>query len=208
MKKFDILNRIREEKIMAIVRVETEERAIEIVEGCLAGGVSCLEISYTNKNAGDIIQFLDKKYREKILIGAGTVLDSETARDAIINGAQFIISPSFSRDVATLCNRYHIPYIPGCMTMTEVVSAIETGSDMIKAFPSSSLIGPSVIGTIKTPLPDVAVLSSGGVTLDNVHEWLDAKADCMGIGSLLSKGTTEEIANNAKKLRASVNNYK
>lgn len=207
MIKFERLNRIHQEKIMAIIRVETKERAIEIAEGCLAGEVSCLEISYTNDTAGDMIHFLKETYGTRLFLGAGTVLDGYTARHAIIKGAEFIISPSFSAEVAQVCNRYHVPYLPGCMTMTEVVSAIESGCDMVKAFPTSSLIGPEVIGTIKTPLPNVAVLSSGGVTLDNVHRWLDAGVDCMGIGSLLSKGSSEEIATNAKQLRGLVNSY-
>lgn len=208
MEKLATLNRIHEEKIMAVVRVETIERGVEIVEGCLAGGVSILEISYTNANAGEVIQALQEAYGEKLLLGAGTVLDAPTARDAILHGAKFVIAPNFSLEVARLCNRYQIPYMPGCTTMTELVEALEAGAAMIKAFPIANYYGPSLVQTIKTPLPYVSILSSGGVTLDNVDEWLANNIDCMGIGSLLTKGTKETITKNAKALRKAVNHAK
>lgn len=204
MQKLTTLSRIYQEKLMAIIRVETIERAQEIVDGCLEGEISCLEISYTNKNAGDIIEQLKAIYQDKIVIGAGTVLDSETARHALLKGAEFIIAPNFNHEVARLCNRYQIPYMPGCTSMTEIVEALEAGADMVKAFPTSSFVGPKVVSTIKTPMPQVPVLSSGGVTLDNVADWLHAGVDCMGIGTLLSKGTQEEIAENARRLRQKV----
>lgn len=204
MQKLATLSRIYQEKLMAIIRVETIERAQEIVDGCLEGKISCLEISYTNKNAGDIIEQLKEIYQDKIVIGAGTVLDSETARHALLKGAEFIIAPNFNHEVARLCNRYQIPYMPGCTSMTEIVEALEAGADMVKAFPTSSFVGPKVVSTIKTPMPQVPVLSSGGVTLDNVADWLHAGVDCMGIGTLLSKGTQSEIAENARRLRQKV----
>ncbi|WP_316495955.1 bifunctional 2-keto-4-hydroxyglutarate aldolase/2-keto-3-deoxy-6-phosphogluconate aldolase [Enterococcus faecium] len=208
MEKLTTLNRIHKEKIMAVVRVETVERGAEIVEGCLAGGVSILEISYTNANAGEIIQQLTQAYGDKVLLGAGTVLDAPTARDAILRGAKFVIAPTFSVEVARLCNRYQIPYMPGCTTMTELVEALEAGSDMIKAFPISNYYGPSLVKTIKTPLPYVSILSSGGVTLENVDEWVENGVDCMGVGSLLTKGSRETIAANAKALRMAVEKAK
>lgn len=204
MKKLETMNRIYQEKLMAIIRVETIERAQEIVDGCLEGEISCLEISYTNKNAGDIIEQLKSIYQDKILIGAGTVLDSETARHALLKGAEFIIAPNFNSEVARLCNRYQIPYIPGCTSMSEIVEALEAGADMIKAFPTSSFIGAKVVSTIKTPMPQVPVLSSGGVTSENIADWLDAGVDCMGIGTLLSKGSKAEITKNARTLRQKV----
>ena len=204
MQKLATLSRIYQEKLMAIIRVETIERAQEIVDGCLEGKISCLEISYTNKNAGDIIEQLKEIYQDKIVIGAGTVLDSETARHALLKGAEFIIAPNFNHEVARLCNRYQIPYMPGCTSMTEIVEALEAGADMVKAFPTSSFVGPKVVSTIKTQMPRVPVLSSGGVTLDNVADWLHAGVDCMGIGTLLSKGTQTEIAENARRLRQKV----
>lgn len=208
MKRNEILNRIEASKIMAIVRVETEERAIEISEGCLAGGVDCLEISYTLNNAGEMIKFLKDRYGNQLVVGAGTVLDSETARLAILSGAEFIIAPNFNAEISKMCNRYQIPYMPGCTSYSEMVTALEEGAAMIKAFPISNYYGPSLVSTLKTPLPYMPVMSSGGVTLANIHEWLEAGVDCIGVGSLLTKGTVEDITENAKSLQYAVEQYR
>lgn len=208
MFRTNILTRIEETAIMAIVRVETIERALEIADGCLDGGVDCLEISYTLPNAGEIIKQLNEHYQEKLLIGAGTVLDSETARLAILAGAKFIIAPNYNESVCKLCNRYQIPYMPGCTSVTEMMTAIEAGAAMVKAFPISSYYGPTLIATLKTPTPYLPIMSSGGANLENIEEWLESGVDCVGIGSLLTRGTTEEIAENAKQLKQAVNKYR
>lgn len=202
MYRNNILARILKTKIMAIVRVETIERAVEIAEGCLAGDVDCLEISYTLPNAGEVIAALNERYGDRLVIGAGTVLDSETARLAILSGAKFVIAPNYKEEVCRLCNRYQIPYMPGCTSMTEMVEAMEAGAAMIKAFPISGYYGSSLVPTLKTPLPYMPILSSGGVTLANVKTWAETAIDCIGVGSLLTKGTVEEIAANAKALKA------
>jgi 2-dehydro-3-deoxyphosphogluconate aldolase/(4S)-4-hydroxy-2-oxoglutarate aldolase len=201
MFKADIINRIEATGAMAIVRVETIERGIEIAEGCLEGGVDVLEISYTLPNAGDVIKALSDKFGDKILIGAGTVLDSETARLAILAGAKFVIATNFSREAARLCNRYQIPYAPGCTTVTEMVEALEVGASFIKAFPISNFYGPSLVSVVKTPIPNMPVLASGGANLDNLETWLKNGVDAVGFGGLLTKGTKEEITANAKKIR-------
>lgn len=200
MKKLEILNKIVDEKIMAVVRVETIERAREIVSGCLAGGVSCLEISFTNENAGEIIEQLNKEYGTQLMLGAGTVLDSETARFAILKGAKFIIAPTFSTEVCRLCNRYQIPYFPGCSTMNEAMGALEAGADMIKVFPLASILGPSLIQAMKVPVPHLPIMASGGINQTNIKDWIQAGANCLGIGSLLTSGTQEEIQKNAENL--------
>lgn len=208
MTKLVVLNRIHDEKVMAIVRVDRLERAREIADGCLEGGISILEISYTNNNAGDIIEQLHSIYGDELLLGAGTVLDSETARQAMLKGAQFIIAPNFSSSVASICNRYHIPYMPGCFSLSEVADALTAGADMIKAFPSSAFFGPKIVSAIKVPLPYVPVLSSGGATVDNIKDWLEQGVDCIGVGTLLTKGSKAEIAENARKIRTAISNFK
>ncbi|MGT2753545.1 hypothetical protein [Streptococcus ovis] len=207
MQKIDTLQRLLKSTVMAIVRVETIERAQQIVDGCLAGQIDCLEISYTNANASDIISQLNTIYENKILVGAGTVLDSETARLAILAGAKFIIAPNFNQDVARLCNRYQIPYMPGCTTYTEAVVALEHGASMIKAFPISNFYGYQLGSIFKTPLPYLPLMSSGGVTIDNITNWLESGVEVLGVGSLLTKGTTEEIAFNAQLLRQAVEKF-
>lgn len=207
MYRNQILTRIQETVIMAIVRVETEERAVEIAEGCLAGGVDCLEISYTLPNASQIISFLSKRYGEKLLIGAGTILDSETARLAILAGAKFIIAPNFNENVCRLANRYQIPYMPGCSSVTEMITAMESGAAMVKAFPISNFYGSSLVTTFKTPTPYMPIMSSGGITLNNISEWLETGVDCIGVGGLLTKGTQKEITENAKVLSDAVTKF-
>lgn len=207
MQKVDTLQRLLKTVIMAVVRVETIERACEIVDGCLAGDVDCLEISYTNANASEIISQLSALYGNQILVGAGTILDSETARLAILAGAKFIIAPNFNKEVAVLCNRYQIPYMPGCTSYTEAVVALESGASMIKAFPISNFYGYQLGSVFRTPLPYLPLMSSGGVTLENVGEWLAGGVEVLGVGSLLTKGSTEEIASNARVLRQAVEEF-
>lgn len=200
MQKIKITQKIYDCGVMAIVRVDTLQRAEEIVNGCLKGNVNVLEISYTNSNASEVIAHIKKKYQDQVVIGAGTVLDPETARIAILNGAEFIIAPTFNKDVALLCNRYQIPYAPGCSTYSEMVEALEYGSAFVKVFPVANYFGPDFVKVLKTPLPQMPVMASGGVTLENAHIWFKNKVDCVGVGTLLTKGSEEEIAKNALTL--------
>lgn len=204
MQKADITKRIAQTGAMAIVRVETVERGMEIASGCLDGGVDCLEISYTLPSAGEVIQALRTRFQERLLVGAGTVLDSETARHAILNGAQFIIAPNFSKEVAILCNRYQIPYAPGCTSLSEAIQALEAGAAFIKAFPISDFYGPKLVSVFKTPLPYMPILASGGIDLNNVKDYVKRGVDCCGFGSLLTKGSREDIAQNAQKIRQAI----
>lgn len=208
MYKNNILNRIENTAIMAIVRVETLERAYEIADGCLAGGVDVLEISYTLPNAGEIIKGLNEKYGARLLVGAGTVLDTETARLAILAGAKFIIAPNYKEEVSRICNRYQIPYAPGCTTISEMVDAMESGASMIKAFPISNYYGPQLGTVFKTPIPYMPIMASGGVTIDNIIDWFENGIDCVGIGSLLTKGTSSQIEQNARELVEKLREYR
>ena len=201
---YKILQQIDTIKAMAIVRVETIERSYEIADGLIQGGIPMMEISFTLPNANEVIKALRTKYQDNLLVGAGTVLDSETARLAILAGAQFIIAPNFCEAVAKCCNRYRIHYMPGCTSMSEMVQAMEAGASMIKAFPISNFYGPELIKICKTPLPYMPILASGGVTLDTIDEWIMNGADCLGFGGLLTKGTTADIADNANNIRNAI----
>ena len=202
MKKLYVTKRMYETGALAIVRAKTFERACEIAQGCLDGGVPVLEMSYTLNNAGDIIRQLKEKYQDALCIGAGTVLDAETARHAILNDADFIIAPNYDEGVAQMCNRYQIPYAPGCTTMSEAVQALSAGATFIKAFPISDFYGSKLINVFKTPIPQMPILASGGINLNNLSEWIENGCDVCGFGGLLTKGSVEEIRNNAKQIRS------
>ena len=193
---------------MAIVRTESIERGKEIARGCLQGGIDVMEISYTLPNAGEVITALNHAFGADMLVGAGTVLDAETCRIAILAGAKFVIAPNFSKEVARMCNRYQIPYAPGCTTITEMIEALEVGASYIKAFPISNFYGPQLAKIIKTPVPKMPLMASGGATLDNLQEWLRNGISCVGFGGLLTKGTQAEIAKNAEKIRSIIDTYR
>lgn len=194
MKKVKVLNQLADLGLVAVVRGESSNRAIEVSDACISGGVKAIEITYTLSEASNVISDLKNKYKEveDVVIGAGTVLDCETARLAILSGADFIVSPSFDSETARLCNRYHIPYIPGCMSITEIVKASESGCDVIKLFPSR-FFTPDIIKDIKAPIPNIEIMPSGGIDLTNIEKWFEQGALCAGIGGQLTNGTVEEI---------------
>ena len=208
MKKMDILNRMYESVALAIVRAETIERACEIADGCIKGGVPVMEMSFTLNNAGDIIEGLVKKYGDDLCVGAGTVLDPETARHAILKGAKFIIAPNYCKETAKVCNRYQIPYAPGCTSLTEAIDALSMGASFVKAFPISDFYGSKLVKVFKTPIPNMPILASGGITLDNLRVWLENGVDLCGFGGLLTQGTSEQIAENASKIKSIITEYR
>lgn len=187
MEKDKIISKIKEIGIVAVVRVENAEQAYRVTDACLEGGIPSLEITFTVKGAHKIIENIADKYGDDIILGAGTVLDPETARIAILSGAQYIVSPYLNVDMIKLCNRYQVPTMPGAMTIKEVVEAMEAGADIIKIFPGG-LFGPSIIKDIKGPLPQAQMMPTGGVDVSNVHEWIKAGAVAVGAGSSLTKG--------------------
>ena len=174
--------------LVAVVRAKDAEEAIKISDACLEGGCPSIELTFTVPGAHKVIEALAAKYQSgEMLLGAGTVLDSETARVAILSGANYIVSPGFNLETAKLCNRYRVPYLPGCMTITEVLTALEAGADIVKIFPAD-LFGPKIIKDIKGPLPQAKMMPTGGVDADNVSEWIKAGALAVGAGSSLTKG--------------------
>lgn len=183
-----VLEALKSCGVVAVVRGTTKEIGVKISESCINGSVKAIEVTYTNKFANEIINDLSEKYYKNVdvVIGAGTVLDSETARMAILAGAQYIVSPSFNKDTANLCNRYNIPYIPGVMTINEIVTAYESGVDVIKLFPGNAF-GQGYISSVKAPLPHANIMVTGGVNLENIDTWVKAGASIVGIGGELNK---------------------
>ena len=202
MKKYDLLNKVVESGVVAVVRASSADDAIKISEACIAGGINAIEVTFTVDYAHDVIKGLKQKFNKgELVIGAGTVLDSETARVAILNGADFIVSPGFDLESAKLCNRYQVPYLPGCVTITEIVRAMEAGCDVVKLFPGS-LAGPSYVKAVKGPLPHANIMPTGGVSLANVAEWIKAGVVAVGVGGELTapakKGEYDKVTENAK----------
>lgn len=188
MKKEQVIARIRETGLVAVIRAENEDKAVRITEACLKGGVAAIEITFTVPGAHKVIESLANRFsNEQIILGAGTVLDPETARIAILSGASYIVSPSLNLDTVKLCNRYRIACMPGAMTIREVIECLESGADIIKIFPGE-LFGPKIIKSIKGPVPQAELMPTGGVTAENAAEWIKAGAVALGAGSSLTAG--------------------
>lgn len=198
MRKYDVLSRIEKTGIVAVVRAENSEKARQIALACMDGGIDAIEITFTVPGAHKVIESLTAEFGDSLLVGAGTVLDSETARIAILAGAKYIVSPGFDADTARLCNRYQIPYMAGCMTITEMIRAMEAGVDLIKVFPGSAF-GPSFVKAVLGPLPQAVLMPTGGVSLDNVDEWIKNGCIAVGVGGNLTKGTSQEITEAARE---------
>lgn len=181
--KITTLNALMKAKVVAVIRGEYADEAENISVAAIEGGFSAIEVTYTTPGAGEVIKNLQEM---DAVIGAGTVLDVETARHAILCGASFIVSPHFNSEVAVLCNRYSVPYLPGCMTVKEVIQALESGCDIVKLFPANSF-ETSFIKSINGPIPHARIMPTGGIGLNNIKAWLDGGAIAVGIGSDLTK---------------------
>lgn len=189
MNKESILNKITSSGLVAVVRAENQDQASRIAEACVLGGVAALEITFTVPGAVQVIEKLVHEYGSmgEIIIGAGTVLDPETARSAIMAGAQYMVSPCLNVDMVKMCNRYQVPVMPGAMTVKEVVEAMEAGAEIVKVFPGE-LLGPAFIKAVKGPFPYARLMPTGGVSLENVADWIRAGAVAVGAGSSLTAG--------------------
>ena len=191
MRKEQVITRMKEDCLVAVVRAKNKEQGEKVIDAIIAGGINFIEITMTmdEGNPVEFIQFMSEKYRsnEKVVIGAGTVLDPETARAVILAGANYVVSPGLNVDTIKLCNRYRIPMLPGVMSPTEAITALESGCDIIKVFPGN-VVGPGAISSFKGPLPQGDFMPSGGVDVDNVDKWLKAGACAVGTGSSLTKG--------------------
>lgn len=193
MKKECVISKIKKCGFIAVIRAGSADEAKKIIADCIEGGVKVIELTFTVPYAHKVLEEVSREYGDQIIIGAGTVLDSETARIAILSGAQFIVSPAFNADTVKLCNRYRITSMAGIMTINEAITALEAGTDILKLFPGE-ISGPAFIKAIKGPLPQADIMPTGGVTTSNVGEWIKAGAVALGAGSSLTKGNIKENA--------------
>ncbi|CAK7026922.1 bifunctional 2-keto-4-hydroxyglutarate aldolase/2-keto-3-deoxy-6-phosphogluconate aldolase [Fusobacterium varium] len=198
LRKSKILKKITDIGIVAVVRSETIEEGIRISKACVEGGIPAIEVTYTVPGATEVIKALKEQFTsDELVIGAGTVLDAATARIAILAGSEFIVSPAFDEETAKLCNLYQVPYMPGCMTITEITKAMQYGADIVKLFPGSAF-GPSFVKAVKAPLPQANIMPTGGVSLENIDEWFKNGVVAVGAGGKLASGSSEDIIATAK----------
>lgn len=208
MDKIEVLAKMKEEKIVAVIRAQNIEQGLHVSEAIRQGGIKFLELTMTIPGALDVIKKLADTYAgEDVIVGAGTVLDPETARLAILAGVKFIVGPNLSPEVITMCHRYRVAVMPGVMSPTEALTAIELGADVIKVFPGGAF-GPSIVKDFKGPLPQGNFMPSGGVTVENAAEWIKNGAYAIGTGSSLTKGAAtgdyEAVTREAEKFVAIV----
>lgn len=189
MSRIAQLQHILDTGIVAVVRAPDPTHLVEVIRALGDGGVTVAEVTFTVPNALDVLRQARQELPSNILLGAGTVLDSETARAAILAGAEFIVSPTLNLDVIRLCNRYDKVVTPGAFTPTEILTAWEAGADIVKVFPADNL-GPAFFKAMRGPLPQIRLMPTGGVDLNTAAEFLRAGACCLGIGSQLVEPRT------------------
>ncbi|GAA0208700.1 bifunctional 4-hydroxy-2-oxoglutarate aldolase/2-dehydro-3-deoxy-phosphogluconate aldolase [Halobacterium noricense] len=198
---------MRESGVVAVLRGAEPETVVDTAEALVAGGVTALEVTADTAGATDMIATLSAELGDDALVGAGTVLDSETARAAVAAGAEFVVSPSFDEGVVETCNRYGVLCAPGVMTPTEAVEASEAGAEMVKVFPAKT-VGPDHVAAMKGPLGQLEIMPTGGVSADNAGEYIEAGAVCVGAGSalvdrdLVDAGDFDAITERAERFRA------
>jgi len=193
MEKREVFNRMMSEGLVPVIRVSSAQEAIDVADAIKEGGVTLIEITMSVPGAIDVIKALAQKYRDEIILGAGTVLDPETARAALLAGAQFIVTPTLNFDVIHLAHRYSAVVVPGAMTPTEILAAWNTGADMVKVFPAAQLGGPEYLKAIRGPLPQILLVPTGGVNLQNAGAFIKAGAAALGVGGeLVDKKAVKE----------------
>jgi 2-dehydro-3-deoxyphosphogluconate aldolase/(4S)-4-hydroxy-2-oxoglutarate aldolase len=209
---FEILNHLLTERIVAIVRLDGAEQLVQVAEALKAGGITVIEFTCSTPGALDMVRAAYAQFGDQVLMGAGTVLDSETARAAILAGAQFIVNPTVNLDTIELCKRYGKPIISGAMTPTEILNVWEAGADLVKVFPISAVGGPEYIKAVLAPLPQLRLVPTGGVTAENSAAYLKAGAVAVAVGGGLvdkkavARGDWAAITKEAERLVAVIRN--
>jgi 2-dehydro-3-deoxyphosphogluconate aldolase/(4S)-4-hydroxy-2-oxoglutarate aldolase len=210
---FDILTQLIEGKVVAVVRLDSGEQLIKVAEALKAGGITLIEFTVSTPGAIDMIKQASSLFSAEVLMGAGTVLDPETARAAILSGAEFIVTPTLNLATIELCHRYGKPIVPGALTPTEILTAWQAGADMVKVFPAS-VMGPDYLKAVLAPLPQLRLVPTGGVSADNVAEYFKAGATAVGVGGKLvdkvavTRGDWGTITSEAQRLVDAVHGVK
>jgi len=202
MNKVEKLKIIRDTGVIAIMRAKSSEQLISAADAIKKGGVKVIEITMTTPGALEVISTAKKRYGSEVIFGAGSVLDPETGRAAILAGADFVVAPTLNLELIAMCNRYSIPVAPGCYTPTEALTGWEAGADLIKLFPAS-FGGPDLVKAILAPLPQIQIIPVGGVNLETAAEFIKKGSAALGVGSslvsqkLLDAGDLDELTRRA-----------
>ncbi|MBE7159112.1 MAG: bifunctional 4-hydroxy-2-oxoglutarate aldolase/2-dehydro-3-deoxy-phosphogluconate aldolase [Rhodospirillales bacterium] len=213
MQKSDVLKRMQQTGLVPVLRGSSTEEALRIARAIAAGGVNVLEVTMTVPGAMDVIRKLVRE-EPQVLVGAGTVLDPETARICMLEGAQFIVSPATNPATIAMCRRYSVAILPGALTPTEVVTAWQAGADVIKVFPASAMGGAKYLKSLKAPLPQVELIPTGGVSVATAREFLEAGAFALGVGAdladprAIAAGTPETITATARKYLQAIADFR
>lgn len=209
MSRAEIVKKIMDDRAVAVIRLNQSEHFWKVAEALYAGGISILEITLTTPDALALIEDSAARLPKDVLIGAGSVLDAETARQVIAAGARYVVSPVFKPEIIEIAHRNDVPAMPGCFTPTEILSAHQQGADVIKVFPAD-ILGMAFFKGIKAPMPFLRLMPTGGVSLDNAGEWIRAGACAVGVGSALvdnrviAEGNFARLTENARDLRKSL----
>ena len=213
MERSAVLERIREVGVLPVLRATSAESAMALADAIADGGIAAMEVTMTVPGAVGVMRRLAIE-RPELLIGAGTVLDPETARICILEGAQFVVSPALNHGTVSLCRRYSVAVLSGALTPTEVITAWQAGTDIIKVFPASAMGGAKYLKSLKAPLPQVELIPTGGVSLANAKEFLDAGAFALGVGADLAdetavrEGRSRDVTEIARQYAAIVRSYR
>jgi 2-dehydro-3-deoxyphosphogluconate aldolase/(4S)-4-hydroxy-2-oxoglutarate aldolase len=205
MSKPEIINKIVRGGVLPVIRAASKEEARGAIEAVRAGGIDVIEVTMTVPGALDLIRELSEEYGSDVLIGAGTVLDPETAADCVDAGARFIISPALDLETVQFCREHNVVVMPGALTPTEVVTAWNAGADFVKVFPAGAMGGASYLKSLKAPLPHIKLIPTGGVNLSTAGDFIRAGASAIGVGADLvdlkavREGRAHEITENARK---------
>lgn len=209
MARSEITQRIEQHGVVAVIRIKEPDQLRAVIDALAAGGVRALEVTMTVPRAIELIAEIAPTLSQDFLFGAGTVLDAGTAARAIDAGARFIVSPIFRRSVVDACHARDVPAMPGCLTPTEILEAWDTGADIVKVFPATTL-GPGYLKDVRAPLPHVKLMPTGGVTVDNAGDWIRAGAVAVGVGSAvvdtaaIAAGNYQIIEAHARRIIANV----
>ena len=201
-----MLNIIKREGIVAVIRAKDHDEAKGYINACINGGIRALELTFSIPKVVDLINEL--RNDENIILGVGSVLNGKMAKDAIMAGAKYVVSPGYNEEVNTVCKEMDTLYLPGCMTVTEIMHALEKGNNMVKVFPGD-VFGPKYVKAVKAPIPHVEIMPTGGVSIDNVEKWFEMGVSCVGVGSsLFNAGSLEDIEKLAKEFVEKIKNVR